>query len=472
MLSTTILGILDKGLDKETIDETEQQLQEDYQAVISSGIINDKTGLTGIFNTIMYPTMRDVGDGNIRVAVAIKEMEEALGKPIGTELGLQKYIGNYLGLVQDLYDPTGVKSDAGTADQRDTTAIVAIAALHLQRDKNWLLERVDQDYWNSLPPENQDAILITLYNNGLEAAEKSYQRQMDAYGFYRPTAGGGESGGLNHELNAEKINTELGIYGSDYGKHVSKLLEDYEFSELITLANNDDEFGSAIRYALKYNVPSIVVDRQNTPISLYEDTPLFSKESPDGMTSSYIQARVEMLTWKKAYDMADIDYDDRFNALGGLFPAPVDGDHIYHDLQTDLTLDIDGVNPTTFASHYHIFGSNEADTTTGGNLEDVLFGGAGNDTIEAGKGSDYLEGNQGNDTLIGGSGNDRLIGGTGFDTYVIEDFDTIYDVDGQGTLQIEGIDNIPTLQLISANRWNQKLKMPPTLPARAAMTYF
>lgn len=426
---------LDERFDQATINKTEQQLQEDYQAVISSGIINDKTGLTGKINTIVHPTMRDVGQGNIRVAVAIKEMEEALGKPIGTELGLQKYIGNYLGLVQDLYDPTGVKSDSGMADQRDTTAIVAIAALHLQRDKDWLLKRVDQDYWNSLPPENQDAILITLYNNGLEAAEKSYQRQIDAYGFYRPTAGSGESGGLNHEINAEKINTELGISGSEYGKHISKLLKDYEFSDLITLANYDNDLGSAIRYALKYNIPSIVIDEQDKPISLYEDTPLFSKENPSGMTSSYIQARVEMLTWKKAYDMADIDYDDRFNALNGLFPAPVDDDHIYQDLSSGLTLDIDGVNPTTLASHYHIFGSDKAETITGGELRDTLFGGAGDDTLIGGAGADYLE------------------GGIGFDTYIVQGQDTIFDSDGKGKIEYANGISIPTLNQIGKNVW-------------------
>lgn len=248
----------------------------------------------------------------------------------------------------------------------------------------------------------------------------------------------------------------------------------YSLASDFTLKNiiEQSQHSLAWRYALKHENPFVIENMDYSRFNQNGELELQSTQYPDGMTQAFIQAKAEMLMWMVQYIKNGIDLHDRFNISNGIFPAPVDGDHTYQDIDSGLKLDIDGTNPTTFASHYHIFGGENNDTITGDKLSDTLFGGAGNDTIEAGKGSDYLEGNQGNDTLIGGSGNDRLIGGTGFDTYVIEDFDTIYDVDGQGTLQIEGIDNIPTLQLISANRWNQKLKMPPTLPARAAMTYF
>jgi Ca2+-binding RTX toxin-like protein len=60
-----------------------------------------------------------------------------------------------------------------------------------------------------------------------------------------------------------------------------------------------------------------------------------------------------------------------------------------------------------------IFGSNSADTFTGGSATDRLYGRNGNDALNGGDGDDFLYGESGNDTLNGGLGNDHLDGGQG-----------------------------------------------------------
>ena len=72
-----------------------------------------------------------------------------------------------------------------------------------------------------------------------------------------------------------------------------------------------------------------------------------------------------------------------------------------------------------------VYGSDHADSLTGGAADDVLYGLDGDDTLVGGAGNDALDGHRGNDTLDGGDGNDvlegregndRLVGGAGTDT--------------------------------------------------------
>lgn len=216
--------------------------------------------------------------------------------------------------------------------------------------------------------------------------------------------------------------------------------------QLSELAKATNDLALAYRYALVNLNPFVITEIDYSQFNQNGELNLFDAQNPNGMTDAYIEKRAEMLK-------AKIDV---------MTNGDQDAQHTFRDLQTNeeiLASYTDygsGNNGITRYQSEVIFGSEEGDVIESldfGNTNDFLFGGAGEDTIKAGEGSDYLEGNQGNDTLIGGSGNDTLVGGTGFDTYVVEDFDTIYDVDGQGTLRIEGVDNIPTLQFISTNRW-------------------
>lgn len=66
-------------------------------------------------------------------------------------------------------------------------------------------------------------------------------------------------------------------------------------------------------------------------------------------------------------------------------------------------------------TRYITFGSDAAETLTGGDLADHLYGGGGDDTVGGGKGDDHLEGGAGDDIIGGGEGKDLLNGGTGND---------------------------------------------------------
>jgi 2',3'-cyclic-nucleotide 2'-phosphodiesterase (5'-nucleotidase family) len=77
------------------------------------------------------------------------------------------------------------------------------------------------------------------------------------------------------------------------------------------------------------------------------------------------------------------------------------------------------------------------DTLNGGVDDDQVFGGEGNDALSGGSGKDKLFGEAGNDTLDGGGGKDTLDGGAGNDRYIMNDQDTIKELDGGGTDTVE-----------------------------------
>lgn len=64
---------------------------------------------------------------------------------------------------------------------------------------------------------------------------------------------------------------------------------------------------------------------------------------------------------------------------------------------------------------FRLYGTEFADTFTGGRWNDWLVGGGGNDTLNGGIGKDWLQGGNGNDKLYGGNGNDSLLGDAGDD---------------------------------------------------------
>ncbi|PZQ34320.1 MAG: HlyJ hemolysin-like protein [Stenotrophomonas acidaminiphila] len=97
-----------------------------------------------------------------------------------------------------------------------------------------------------------------------------------------------------------------------------------------------------------------------------------------------------------------------------------------------------------------IFGWDGSDTLRGGSGSDEIHGGDGNDILYSGSSTedsdtsenrlyggdndDTLYGSGGRDYLDGGEGVDLLQGGDGVDTYKVDDYDTIYDSDGKGSV--------------------------------------
>ena len=93
---------------------------------------------------------------------------------------------------------------------------------------------------------------------------------------------------------------------------------------------------------------------------------------------------------------------------------------------------------------YIIFGNAGNDSIIGARYNDTLYGGLGNDTIYGGEGGDYLNGGTGNDYISGGEGNDTIVDEQGTETYVFNSLssyghDTIYDLEGEGDIIIDGI---------------------------------
>ena len=142
------------------------------------------------------------------------------------------------------------------------------------------------------------------------------------------------------------------------------------------LALQDNELAMAYRFSLQHLLPMVITDLDYSKYNQNGELELYSKDNPNGMTKEYLEARNEMLSYKLQYSDMDIDYNDRLQ-ITEIFPITM-GDRIYHDLESKLKLDIDGVNPTTLASHHFIFGADGNDTLKGSQLIDKLFGNTGN----------------------------------------------------------------------------------------------
>ncbi|MBO6503232.1 MAG: calcium-binding protein [Kordiimonadaceae bacterium] len=107
----------------------------------------------------------------------------------------------------------------------------------------------------------------------------------------------------------------------------------------------------------------------------------------------------------------------------------------YDGATNRVTNDGDG-GSDTLTGIEKIFGSNFADTLSGGTGSDDLSGRRGDDTITGGAESDTLRGGAGNDALDGGDGGDRLLGGDGNDIFLGGDGgDTITGASGNDIAQ-------------------------------------
>lgn len=89
---------------------------------------------------------------------------------------------------------------------------------------------------------------------------------------------------------------------------------------------------------------------------------------------------------------------------------------VYEDASTGTVLGHSG-NPVPWLNRQVNFGSDGADTLTGGAYADQLFGRGGDDRLIGGDGNDLLDGGADNDTLEGGAGVTTARGGAGNDTY-------------------------------------------------------
>lgn len=365
-------GLLDAQLDVQTMIQTHEVLEEHYNDVINQNMIDDKTPV----NTFMNYAMRDIGPCNIRVAVAIRAVFEYFAEFPSNPLKLSEdYKTNYSLIVGAIVTKEGSK----------LTAVVA--AMELKKAQDYFEKNVDKDYWAILPQETRDALIITAYNNGLVSIEKGRQSALKAFNTYKPIPGGGESGGLDHEYNAESIAKIVGQ--ENYGDRFSISLLDMDSGTVISKAMQDDEEGKAYRYALT---------NQNRAAILGIDYSSLDVAKND-FSQKYWQDRLNMLKALSSYagstriDRVVLDPNDTRYSY-------------YFDQHNSLGIALNGPSAETDPDKVN-FGTDKKDTVIGRTGNDRLYGGEGNDTLIGNSGDDYLEGNSGHDSLDGGSGDDE-----------------------------------------------------------------
>ncbi|MGH7894372.1 MAG: calcium-binding protein, partial [Candidatus Binatia bacterium] len=226
-----------------------------------------------------------------------------------------------------------------------------------------------------------------------------------------------------------------------------------------------DSNAVAYRYALKelnsfavLGVDYVGLHNGNEVLSLYSPT-----TGKGALSDAWLIDRGTMLALMLERNTRDFAAD-RVSRTGGAYS------YDYTQVKgnpdgSDYRFTVLSQNPSSQLNRIQItFGSEQADTITGGNVfkGDHLYGGGGDDTISGEDGQDYLEGNAGadtlrggvgedtllggegvdtlygddnNDMLIGGADDDRLEGGDGLDTYVVQGRDTIVDTDGEGVIR-------------------------------------
>ena len=408
---------LNTKLDDDVKGESHEVISNSYDYVVENNLVEEKVGITGHINTLYY-AMRDVGPSNIRIAVAIRLMNEYFIRNPEDPLGLgQEYLTDYKRLVNDLADTDG------------SFLTAAVAGLALSEAKEYFDNNSDQAYWAGLPQEVQDAILITAYNKGLPSVVARAERMKEAFGSYKPAPGGGESGGLNHEYNAANIASAIGI--SNYGGVLSTSLADLSADEITRRALQDSVEGVALRYALLNFDPVAISGRdfgsQSEALSL------------DKFTSDYLADRAKSYHVFLAY--AETTRNDRT-----VTSAPVslfgEGETEIVDLASGKTIKfIESPSSASDVKHKVVFGTNFSENISGGDSGDRLYASGGDDELRGNGGNDYLEGGEGNDVFYGGRGNDYLQGGGGEDTYhysIGDGSDVIFDTSGTNKLYIDG----------------------------------
>ncbi|WP_240617569.1 putative Ig domain-containing protein [Acinetobacter oleivorans] len=101
-----------------------------------------------------------------------------------------------------------------------------------------------------------------------------------------------------------------------------------------------------------------------------------------------------------------------------------------------------GLYHSSYSTKDRFYGGTGDDELYGGSNRDQLYGGLDNDHLYGGKDNDHLDGGLGNDILDGGEGDDNLVDEKGDDTYIFDGkygYDTIYDLDGNGQIKIDGV---------------------------------
>lgn len=155
-----------------------------------------------------------------------------------------------------------------------------------------------------------------------------------------------------------------------------------------------------------------------TPFVILGDEAIYPADTPgvhdpvarDGVSEAY-------LTDRAAFLQARIDWNMHYRAPVDWVPV---GNGYFEDRALDVTVDLNGgiSELPVDGQPVHLFADSDGDILVGSGEDDRLYGGAGDDR------------------LVGNAGADRLEGGRGHDLYIAGAGDTVFDVDGDGSIQL------------------------------------
>jgi len=204
------------------------------------------------------------------------------------------------------------------------------------------------------------------------------------------------------------------------GKFQLTLLSELSASDIIAKIESNGQQGLAARFALVALNP-FILEGENIDYGVFNTNgalELFSPETGTGaLTSSYLVDRMAMLMRKNWFNIEDKNPLDSTVTFSSSNHSYQNINDYYEDVTSGYKIsqgELSGKAPRYF------FGGEGADNPAASAVEDHFYGGGGDDTLNGREGNDYLE------------------GGAGSDTYVVnpgDGFDTVFDVDGQGSVK-------------------------------------
>ncbi|MDL2275705.1 hypothetical protein LJC22_06230, partial [Desulfosarcina sp. OttesenSCG-928-G10] len=394
------------------------------------------------FEKILNPVLIDAGQGNMRIATAIRLVIDYAETYQGFDL--KPYLKP--ATVNDGEDPVGGYAQLVRDLMIDDHPLTAhLYGLYMKEANEWFKENgAYGDQWDQLPQEFRDALLITFTNVGKTAMAKSMQKlYIDKSLPYEPQPGMTTSGGMNHLLNAANIGTVLGLSG--YGTTAGvEGVESFAGGALVT-----DETALAYRYALLHLRYVVLPDLDYSNFNKNGELDLYDPETGKGqMSESYIKDRslmVNRLTYLRELP-GNNSYQNEYKDK--------EGNISFYDEEQNIYITASGSNTIKYSfgdadsnalvgvinqdQEDHIYGMDGDDIIHGNGGNDYLEGGSGNDSLDGGDGNDVLDGMGDDDRLYGGQGQDTMYGGGGNDIFYIDGEDADYDIFNGG----EGIDTI------------------------------
>ena len=194
------------------------------------------------------------------------------------------------------------------------------------------------------------------------------------------------------------------------GRMELKLLVGQDSSTLAMRAGADPSYSYALSRLNPFALEGypVVYDRHNRNRRLEPYDPM----SRTGMTDRHLKDRAAFLTATMTSNWTG---------------RSAEGEEAieFYDTANDRTLSVETAFPDSSVHRKIQFGTDQS--------ADHLTGGSGNDSVFGGGGDDVLSGNGGNDYLEGGEGSDRYIYRSG------GGLDTIFDSDGNGRIEFDGL---------------------------------